>query len=61
MQCNLNKTDRAVRVILGVGLLGAGIYFRSWWGLLGVPLLINAAVGYCGLYQLLGISTYRGK
>ena len=61
MQCNLNKTDMTVRVILGVGLIGAGIYFRSWWGLLGVPLLINAAMGYCGLYRWLGISTYREK
>lgn len=61
MQCNLNTTDRTVRVILGAGLLGAGLYFRSWWGLLGVPLLMNAAMGYCGLYQMLGISTYKKK
>ena len=60
MQCNLSKTDRVVRVIVGVGLLGAGWYFKTWWGLLGVPLLINAAMGVCGLYRLLGISTYKG-
>ncbi len=61
MQCNLSKTDRVVRVIVGVGLLGAGWYFKTWWGLLGVPLLINAAMGVCGLYRLLGISTYKGR
>ena len=60
MQCNLSKTDRVVRVMLGVGLLVAGACFKSWWGLLGVPLLINAAMGVCGLYRLLGISTYKG-
>ena len=59
MQCNLSQTDRGIRVVLGVGLIGTGLYFRSWWGLLGVPLLINAAMGFCGLYRLLGISTYR--
>ena len=48
-----------IRVVLGVALLGAGLCFRSWWGLLGVGLLMNAAMGYCGLYRLLGISTYR--
>ena len=61
MQGNLSKTDRVARLLLGVGLLGMGVYFRSWWGLLGVPLLVNAAVGVCGLYRLLGISTYRKK
>lgn len=61
MQCNLNRADRSIRVILGVSLIGAGVYARSWWGLLGVPLLLNAAMGYCGLYRLLGISTYRKK
>ena len=59
MQCNLSRTDRGVRVVLGVILLGAGLIFLSWWGLLGVPLLINAAMGFCGLYRWLGISTYK--
>lgn len=61
MQCNLSRADRWVRVVLGAGLLAAGVYFKSWWGLLGVPLLINAAMGVCMLYQLFGISTLRRK
>lgn len=60
MPRNLHATDRWIRVVLGIGLVGAGVYFRSWWGLLGAGLLVNAAMGYCGLYRLLGISTYRG-
>ena len=59
MQCNLSKTDRGIRLMLGVGLLGAGIVFKSWWGLLGLPLLWNAAMGVCELYRLLGISTLK--
>jgi hypothetical protein len=61
MQCNLSQTDRRIRVVLGVGLIGAGVYVRSWWGLLGVPLLLNAAMGVCGLYRMLGLSTYKKK
>ena len=61
MQCNLSRGDRGIRVLLGLGLLGAGLYFRSWWGLLGIPLLVNAAMGVCGLYRIFGISTYKGK
>lgn len=59
MQCNLSKTDRCIRVVLGMALLGVGVYFRSWWGLLGVPLVWNAAMGFCGLYHLFGISTRK--
>ncbi len=61
MQCNLSKTDRSIRIVLGFTLLGAGVSFRNWWGLLGVPLVVNAAMGVCGLYHMLGISTYKGK
>jgi hypothetical protein len=60
MQCKLSQTDRGIRVVLGVGLIGAGVYFKSWWGLLGAGLLTNAAMGVCGLYRWLGISTYKG-
>ncbi len=59
MMCNLSRKDRGIRVVLGVGLLAAGVYYQSWWGLLGVPLLVNAAMGVCGLYKLFGISTYK--
>ena len=59
MRCNLSHADRGIRAVVGIGLVGAGLYFGSWWGLLGVPLLINAVMGFCSLYRLLGISTYR--
>lgn len=61
MQCNLGKTDRGARFVIGAGMIGAGVYFRSWWGLLGLPLIVNAIMGVCGLYRLLGISTYKGR
>ncbi len=59
MQCNLGKTDRLLRLLVGAGIIAAGVVFRSWWGLLGVPLVVNALMGVCGLYRLLGISTHR--
>ena len=61
MQCNLSRTDRAARLIVGVGLIAAGVYFRNWWGLLGVPLVVNAVMGVCGLYRLFGFSSYKEK
>lgn len=59
MQCNLNRADRALRAIAGLGLLAAGAIYKSWWGLLGIPLLINAAMGVCYLYRLFGLSTNK--
>ena len=50
-----------VRLLLGAGLLVAGVLFKTWWGLLGVPLVVNALMGVCGLYHLLGISTSKGR
>jgi len=61
MQCNLGKTDRVARLIVGAGMVGAGIYFRSWWGVLGLVLIGNAIMGVCGLYRLLGISTSKNR
>ena len=55
----MSGTDRAARLIVGAGLIAAGVYFRSWCGVLGVPLIVNAVMGVCGLYRLLGISTYK--
>ena len=61
MRYNLGKGERGARLVIGVAGIVAGIIFRSWWGLLGVPLVVNAFLGVCGLYRLLGISTYKGK
>jgi hypothetical protein len=59
MRCNLGNADRIGRLIAGAAIIAAGVAFRSWWGLLGMPLVVNALMGVCGLYRLLGISTHK--
>jgi hypothetical protein len=57
---NIGNTDRVLRVILGVALLSMFMLAESslrWWGLLGIVPLATAALGFCPLYALLGIST----
>jgi hypothetical protein len=61
MTCNIGKTDRIIRLIIGVAIAAAGFYFKSWWGLLAVIPLATAALGFCGLYVPLKISTIRKK
>jgi hypothetical protein len=61
MTCNIGKTDKIIRVIAGVVIAVLGFYFKSWWGLLAVIPLVTAALGFCGLYVPLKISTLKKK
>ena len=60
MESNVGSTDRIVRLILGLVIIGLGIAYSSWWGLIGVVALATAAISWCPAYRLIGMST-RGK
>lgn len=57
MKTNVGSLDRVARVIAGLAALGAGYYFQSWWGLIGLMPILTAALGYCPAYPLFGINT----
>jgi len=57
MKANIGTVDRVVRVIVGLVIIGAGIYFRSWWGLIGLLPLLTAGIRFCPVYVPFGIST----
>jgi len=59
MERNVGQTDKIIRAILGVCLIGAGVYFNSWWGALGVVPLLTAAMGMCPIYSVFGISSCK--
>ena len=59
MKCNVGKTDKIIRVVIGLGLLAAGGYFKSRWGLIGLVPLLTAAIGFCPAYLPFGISTCK--
>lgn len=61
MTCNVGKTDRVVRLLVSVVLIGLGLYFSSWWGAIGIIPLFTAAVGWCPLYAPFGLSTCSSK
>jgi len=63
---NEGKTDRTIRVVLGVILLGLALLSLSGTaqiitGVVGVVALVTGAIGFCGLYKILGISTMEKK
>jgi len=57
MKKNVGKTDKTIRIILGVLIGAAGIYFSTWWGLIGLIPLLTGIFSTCGLYSLFGVST----
>jgi hypothetical protein len=59
---NEGSLDRAIRLVLGVALLALALAALSgvWQivaGAAAVILLLTAAVGFCPLYRIFGIST----
>lgn len=54
---NVGNTDRIVRVVLGLVIAAAGLYFQSWLGLLAIIPLGTALLGTCPVYSIFGLST----
>jgi hypothetical protein len=62
MATNESLTDRALRVIVGLALIGValgvfGADYTSVWRWIGVLPLVTGLVGWCPVYSLLGIMT----
>lgn len=57
MQCNVGKTDRIIRAVVGLVLIILGVIFNSWWGAIGLIPLATAAVGWCPAYFPFGLSS----
>lgn len=54
---NIGRSDRVIRVVLGLVILMLGLLFQSWWGLIGLAPIMTGVSGFCPLYQLLGLNT----
>lgn len=50
--------DRGLRVVVGLALLAMTVVGpQTWWGLVGIVPLLTGTLGYCPLYQLVGLSS----
>ncbi len=61
MIANVGGVDRVVRAVAGIAILGAGLYFKSWWGLVGLVPLGTAVFRFCPAYLPFGLSTCKIK
>lgn len=60
MKINEAGWDRALRVMLGLGLLSLTVVGpQTWLGLVGLVPLMTGLAGFCPLYRLLGTGTCR--
>lgn len=58
---NVGNAERAVRVLAGLAICAAGIYYQNWLGVIGLLPIATGALGYCPPYQLFGINTCSMK
>lgn len=61
MKNNVGGADRTLRVIAGVIILALGVYYSSWWGLIGLVPLLTGLTRFCPLYTMIGVNTCNSK
>jgi hypothetical protein len=59
MKKNIGDSDRIFRLAAGLAIIIIGLVAKSWWGLIGIPLITTAALGHCPAYLPFGINTCK--
>ncbi|CAI8232080.1 MAG: Uncharacterised protein [Marinobacterium sp. xm-d-530] len=62
MKCNVGGMDRALRIIVGLILIGLAFTGTVGnWGYIGVVPLLTGLFGFCGAYTLFGLNSCKTK
>ncbi len=62
MPTNEGTIDRALRIIVGLGILSlVFVGPQTPWGWIGVVPLLTGLVGYCPAYSIFGLNTCSMK
>jgi hypothetical protein len=56
---NVGNADRYIRIVLGIAFIISGVLLQSWWGLIGLVLILTAGLSFCPIYAVLGLSTCK--
>jgi hypothetical protein len=59
MKPNVGGLDRIVRILAGLAILGAGFYFKSWFGLIGIVPILTGTFRFCPAYLPLGFNSCK--
>jgi hypothetical protein len=61
MKPNVGGLDRIIRLGAGLAILGAGYYFKSWLGLIGLLPILTGTFRFCPAYLPFGFSSCKTK
>ncbi|AOS44142.1 hypothetical protein Verru16b_01203 [Lacunisphaera limnophila] len=61
MKPNVGGIDRILRILAGIAILGAGFYFKSWLGLIGIVPILTGIFRFCPAYLPFGLSSCKLK
>jgi len=61
MEPNVGTVDRVIRIVAGLAVIGAGVYYQSWWGAVGLVLLLTGLMRVCPGYMPFRMSTCGRK
>lgn len=59
MKANVGNTDRLIRIILGLVIIGWGVMNANWLGAIGLIPLATAFLRWCPAYLPFGLSTCK--
>ena len=59
MKCNVGKTDRLLRIIIGLVIIVIGYINSNWWGLIGLIPLLTGLFRWCPGYLPFKIFTNK--
>ena len=59
MKANVGSTDRIIRIVLGLAIIGWGYLNQNWLGAIGLVPLATAFMRWCPAYLPFGISTCK--
>ncbi len=59
MKGNVGGIDRALRIIVGLAVIGWGFYAKNWLGAIGAIPLVTGLIGWCPLYIPFKLNTKK--
>ncbi|MCU7931262.1 MAG: DUF2892 domain-containing protein [Candidatus Thiodiazotropha sp. (ex Codakia rugifera)] len=59
MKHNVGGIDRTLRIIIGLVVIGGGVYAQNWWGAIGLIPLLTGVIGWCPAYLPFGLSSCK--
>lgn len=62
MTQNIGGIEKAIRIVLGVALLGWGFVLSdpmNYWGAIGIVPLVTALIGWCPAWSIFGVNTCK--